>query len=316
MGNKALNKAKESKNDEFYTRIEDVEAECRHYEPLFEGQIIYCPCDDPEWSAFWKYFADNFARLKIKRLIATHYNPSGHSFKDEMTVEGLRTTTPLKDDGDFRSKECESIMKSCDIVVTNPPFSLFRVFMNEIIKNDKRFLIIGNNQAVAYKEILPLMIKGKIWIGYERGNTTFGFPKTYQPKEVMIWYDKNGNPWKCVSICWYTDLGSMRKGRPLRLIREFKGHEDEFQMLDGTKTININSLKDIPKDWDGSLAVPITLLQEWNPDQFEIKGLAEAPTINEKKLFKRLIVRRTSRIFAPAKEKELNEKGFEQLRLI
>ena len=317
MSNQALNKARASKNDEFYTRIEDVEKECRHYDVFFFGKSVYCPCDNPKWSSFWKYFSDNFSRLGLKSLASTYYNGGETSFATVMTGPESVVSHPLVDDGDFRSKECRDILERSDVVVTNPPFSLFRIFLSSVIELNKQFLIVGNNQALCYKELFPLILSGKVWTGYERGSTMFGYPADYVPRQVTIFFDADGKPWKCVSICWYTNLGPLRRGNPVRFVRQYSGHENEYRFIDGTQILNVDNLRDIPSDWHGDLAVPITLLLDWDPEQFEVLGQVKYCKIDGKELFTRLLVRkRQGYSFRQSEDKTLNMSGYEQLRLI
>lgn len=177
MGNKNLSAAKKAKNDEFYTRLTDIEKELKNYKEYFKGKVVYCNCDDSEESMFWKYFELCFEHLGLKKLIATHYDATKPTYKIELTKDingdGKVTKediikTPLKCNGDFRSEECIELLKEADIVVTNPPFSLFRQYVDQLVTNNKKFLIIGNYNAVTYKEIFPLIKEGKLWLGYNK----------------------------------------------------------------------------------------------------------------------------------------------------
>jgi len=212
MANRNLTAAKNAKNDEFYTQLSDVSDELKHYKEHFKNKIIFCNCDDPTWSAFWKYFHLNFAVLGLKKLISTHYNKENPTYKmeykggdDNNTKAGV--ITPLKGNGDFRSQECLDLLDECDIVVTNPPFSLFRSYMEILVKHEKKFLIIGNMNAVTYKEFFPLLKNNKVWPGYSNGAKTFLAPDGSERKM--------GNTW------WYTNLDIQKRHNPLTLWKEY-----------------------------------------------------------------------------------------------
>ena len=212
--NDNLHKAKDAKNDEFYTRIKDVAEELRHYKKHFAGKVVFCNCDDPTWSAFWRYFHLNFAELGLKKLISTHYDRTEPTYKmeyeggDDNDVEvGVKTL--LEGNGDFRSKECLDLLDECDIVVTNPPFSLFREFVGTLMEHKKKFLIIGNMNAITYKEVFPLIRDNQMWVGAnEKGGTRkgnsmcFAVPNDYSGKTV----DVDGIPMAQVSAWWYTNM--------------------------------------------------------------------------------------------------------------
>lgn len=183
MSNSNLQDAKKAKNDEFYTQYEDIDKELQHYAEHFEGKTVYCNCDNPAWSNFWQYFVDNFEALRLNRLISTYYEENGTVYKTEKTKEGI-TKTPLEGDGDFRSNECVEILKEADIVVTNPPFSLFREYIAQLMEYNKKFIVIGNQNAITYKEIFPLLKENKMWLGYgfNGGNAYFSIPKGAEDK--------------------------------------------------------------------------------------------------------------------------------------
>ena len=222
----ALHAAKKAKKDEFYTQRVDIENELRHYKAHFKGKIVLCNCDDPRQSEFFKYFVENFEKLGLKKLVATCYksqdvdlfsqgdcekaicqiyegdkNGNMRMDDDEINIR------QLKGDGDFRSAECIEILKEADIVVTNPPFSLFREYVAQLVKFDKKFLIIGNQNAITYKEIFPLLMNNKLWIGYKFGDMAFKVPPDSEPRETRYWQDETGQKWRSMgNVCWYTNL--------------------------------------------------------------------------------------------------------------
>ena len=262
MSNNAnLCNAQRAKNDEFYTMIEDIEKELSHYISHFKDKVVYCNCDDPEWSNFWKYFHMNFAALGLKKLISTHYNPGGSSYIK--TYEGgadddisVGTITPLESNGDFRSDECIEILKSCDIVVTNPPFSLFREYVAQLMEYDKKFLIIGNQNAIIYKEIFTCIKNDKMRLGIEipkKFNTPDGYTNT------MLGFTR-----------WFTNIKTTIEYK--RLILTKKYNPEEYPKYDNYDAINVNKTKDIPCDYDGVMGVPISFFDKYNPEQFEILG--------------------------------------------
>lgn len=207
-----LHKAKDAKNDEFYTQLTDVSKELMHYKEHFKGKVVFCNCDDPTWSAFWKYFHLNFLALGLKKLISTHYDKNEPTYKMEYTggndndIEaGVKTS--LEGNGDFRNAECIELLKESDIVVTNPPFSLFREYVAQLIEYDKKFLIIGNQNAVTYKEIFPLLKNDKIWLGNHCGDMAFMVPDDSEPRETRFWIDETGQKWRSLgNACWFTNL--------------------------------------------------------------------------------------------------------------
>lgn len=211
--NDNLHKAKDAKNDEFYTRIEDVAEELRHYKKHFEGKVVFCNCDDPTWSAFWRYFHLNFAELGLKKLISTHYDRTEPTYKmeyeggDDNNVE-VGVKTPLEGNGDFRSMECLDLLDECDIVVTNPPFSLFREFVGTLMEHDKRFIIWGNNNAITYKEFFPLLKENKVWLGYTANKTcTFRVAEGYRFDEKLTAQFNDGHKYgKVPAISIFTNL--------------------------------------------------------------------------------------------------------------
>lgn len=262
--NNNLQKAKHTKNDEFYTQLTDIDKELVHYKEHFRDKIVYCNCDDPTKSAFWKYFHQNFAELQLKKLISTHYNREMSTYKMEYTggddnnIEtGIKTQ--LKGNGDFSSQECLDILDECDIVVTNPPFSLFKNYVPILIAHKKKFLIIGNKNAITYKEFFPLLKDNKVWIGYNN---------------VKSFIQLDGSIKKFGNIGWYTNLEIEKRHEKLILNKKYT--PKEYSNYDNYLAINVNKVIDIPYDYNGVIGVPITFLDKYNPDDFEILGADEA----------------------------------------
>lgn len=283
-GNTGLHAARKAKNDEFYTRIEDVEAELYHYRDHFRNKTVYLNCDDPRWSAFWRYFALNFQHLGLKRLLATHYTgvvaPGQPSFmleilrgRDEDPETGRigvdsGVQTPLQGDGDFRSEECIELLKQSDIVVTNPPFSLFREYVAQLVEHGKKFLVVGNMNAITYKEIWPLIQGGQLWLGSTNFNSGVFFevsPDWEYSASYKFPREMNGKPvCRVAGICWFTNLDHARRHEELPLWKKYT--PEEFPRYDNYDAINVNKVKDIPVDYDGVMGVPITFLDKWNPE--------------------------------------------------
>lgn len=259
--NANLHKAKDAKNDEFYTQLTDVSKELMHYKQHFKDKIVLCNCDDPTWSAFWKYFHLNFSALGLKKLISTHYDKTEPTYKMEYTggddndIE-IGVKTPLQGNGDFRNQECLDLLDECDIVVTNPPFSLFREYVAVLMEYEKKFLIIGSQNAITYKEFFPLLRDDKVWIGCN------GVKEFLQP---------DGSIKKFGNICWYTNLDIKKRHEKLILWKNYTS--EEFPYFDNYEGINVNKVTDIPCDYDGIMGVPITYLDRHNPEQFEILGI-------------------------------------------
>ncbi len=272
--NNNLHAAKKAANDEFYTRIEDIENELRHYKDHFKNKIIFCNCDDPEESNFWKYFELNFEFLELKKLISTHYNATEPSYKLELigdidgdgkVTKGDIIKTPLKQNGDFRSPECVEILKEADIVVTNPPFSLFREYIAQLVEYNKKFIILGNNNAITYKEIFPLIKENRLWLGYNSNKTMeFKVPEGYKFSRE----DENGKYGKVPAISWFTNLETKKRKEDLLLYKKYNAKD--YPKYDNYDAINVDKVKDIPMDYYGVLGVPITFLDSYNPNQFEI----------------------------------------------
>ena len=307
MANKSLHQAKEAKKDEFYTQLIDIENELRHYREHFRDKIVLCNCDDPYESNFFKYFALNFNALGLRKLIATCYNGSPVQGNELMIDFGDLQTDPkkiaykveitevkdengngtinltdvqylLKNDknvlsilqtGDFRSAECIELLKQADIVCTNPPFSLFREYVAQLIEYEKKFLIIGNQNAITYKEIFPLIKENKLWLGFKTGDMAFKVPQTYEPRETRYWQDETGQKWRSMgNICWFTNLDHRKRHEDLVLYKKYT--PEDYPKYDNYDAINVDKTADIPCDYDGVMGVPITFLDKYNPEQFEI----------------------------------------------
>ncbi|MBR2771794.1 MAG: adenine-specific methyltransferase EcoRI family protein [Bacteroidales bacterium] len=308
MANKNLNAAKNAKKDEFYTQLTDIERELQHYWPHFRGKVVLCNCDDPYESNFFKYFALRFNQLGLKKLICTCYdgspvmgtelslfsldaegNEKKTAYKVEITevadmngdgavdlsdVEYLiqndkNVLSSLRGNGDFRSKECIELLKEADIVVTNPPFSLFREYVALLMEFEKKFLILGSLNAITYKEIFPLIKENAIWLGYKSGDMAFKVPEDYEVRETRYWEDETGQKWRSLgNICWLTNLDHNKRHEEMDLVCRYS--PEEYPVYDNYNAINVNKTSDIPCNYAGAMGVPITFLDKYNPDQFEI----------------------------------------------
>ena len=311
--NTSLHKAAVSKTDEFYTQMSDIEAEMKHYRAHFRGKVIFCNCDDPYESNFFKFFALNFNFLGLKKLIATSYtnspvagsqlalfegqNPgapnSRRPYKIEITavtdanadgavdladVEYLlknekNTLTPLTGNGDFRSPECVALLQEADIVVTNPPFSLFREYVAQLVEFDKKFIILGSQNAITYKDVFMLIKDNLIWLGMDNGGTKwFQVPLDYEiMTESRIKFDDQGNKYFSMgNIMWFTNLDVPKRHQTITLYKRYT--PEAFPHYDNYDAIEVSKVADIPMDYDGKMGVPITFLDKYNPEQFEIIG--------------------------------------------
>jgi hypothetical protein len=268
--NKDLTQAKKAKKDEFYTQLSDIEKEMKNYKEHFKNKIVFCNCDDPEWSNFWKYFMLNFNYLGLKKLISTHYESENASYKLEF--DGVDTLkTDLKENGDFRSSECIDILKEADIVVTNPPFSLFREYIALLMEYKKKFIIMGNINAVTYKEVFPLIKDNKLWLGQSihSGDREFRVPSNYPLEAAGYRTDEEGNKYiRVKGVRWFTNLDYKERHEDLILTKNYS--KKEYSKFDNYKVINIDKTAEIPIDYFKEMAVPITFLDKYNPDQFEI----------------------------------------------
>lgn len=288
--NKLLQKAKKLKSDEFYTQLSDIANELQYYKHHFENKVIYCNCDDPQTSNFYYYFASNFKELRIKKLITSCYKKqevslfnaetSERGFFYEYTGETNQNIRPnssdiihFDGDGDFRSQESIELLKQADIVVTNPPFSLFREYVAQLIKYDKLFLIIGNINAITYKEIFKLIKENKVWLGMNLGRGISGFivPNHYELYGTETKIDDTGNRIISPNNClWLTNLETPKRNEDIVLTKKYEGNESKYKKYDNYDGINVDKTQDIPNDYTGFIGVPITFLHKFNPNQFEI----------------------------------------------
>lgn len=290
MANKQLTGAKKAKKDEFYTQLADIETELKHYREHFKGKIVLCNCDDPRMSNFFYYFVLNFHFLGLKKLITTCYKNQNPDLCSEniseqavyLVYEGEDIGIPpnptiaglvrsLEGDGDFRSKECIAFLEEADIVVTNPPFSLFREYVAQLIKYDKKFIIIGNINAVTYKEIFPLIQRDQVWLGpsIHSGDREFEIPSSYPLEAAGSRTDDEGRRYiRVKGVRWFTNLDFPQRHEELTLYKKYS--PEEYPDYDNYDVINVDKVADIPCNYDGVMGVPITYLDKHNPDQFEI----------------------------------------------
>lgn len=335
-GNNSLNAAIKAKQDEFYTQLDDISKELKYYKQHFKGKVVLCNCDDPYESNFFKYFALNFNALGLKKLIATCYNgspiagdelpllfeieesePKKIAYKVEITevadynkdgavnladVQYLiqndkNVLSLLKGNGDFRSQECIELLKEADIVVTNPPFSLFREYISLLMEYGKKFLVIGNQNAIHYKDIFNLIKDDKIWLGYKFGDMSFKVPQYFEPKATRYWVDNTGQKWRSMgNICWFTNLDIQKRHEDLDLYKYYS--PEEYPKYDNYDAINVDKTSDIPIDYMDVIGVPITFIDKYSPNQFEIIGTSTiampkgAPYINGKRIYERILIRR------------------------
>ena len=278
--NANLHKAKDAKNDEFYTQLTDVAKELMHYKEHFKDKIVLCNCDDPTWSAFWKYFHLNFAELGLKKLISTHYDREEATYKMEYTggddnnIE-VGVKTPLEGNGDFRNQECLDLLDKCDIVVTNPPFSCYRLYVATLMEHKKKFIIWSNNNSITYKEIFPLLKNNEMWLGYTANKTlVFRIPDSYakwDEKETQKMNDGNHYA-KVPAISVFTNLDIEKRHEKLILWKHYT--PEEYPRYDNYDAINVDKVSEIPCDYDGVMGVPITIIDFYSPEQFEIIGMS------------------------------------------
>ena len=296
MAKKALNNnfhnASKAKEDEFYTQLSDIEKELKHYKKHFKDKVVYCNCDDPRISNFFHYFSYNFEKLGLKKLITTCYKnqsmdlfsqndkeqaiyleydgDKNGNFKPDPEEIGIKS---LQGNGDFRSKESIELLKQADIVVTNPPFSLFREYVAQLIEFDKKFLIIGSQNAITYKDIFQYFKEDKIWLGYKSGDMAFQVPEYYEPRKTRYWEDEDGQKWRSLgNICWFTNLDISKRNEDLILYKTYEDNKEDYPSYVNYDAIEVGKVKDIPVDYDGEMGVPITFLDKYNPNQFEIIG--------------------------------------------
>ena len=339
--NSNLHAAKTAKNDEFYTQLSDIENELRHYKHHFAGKTVLCNCDDPYESNFFKYFALNFRSLGLKKLIATCYNSSPFAGEQlslfdipylnteykkkaykaiiteipdsnndgaidifdiqDLLKYGDNVITFLHGDGDFRSDECVELLDEADIVCTNCPFSLFREFINTLVEHNKKFLVIGTQNAITYKEIFPLIKENKLWLGFHSGDMAFKVPRYYEKKDTRYWEDESGQKWRSLgNVCWFTNLDISKRHEDLIFVEKYS--PEKYPKYDNYDAINVDKVADIPEDYipcwfhcplaadckyaqqkgmnaaaegccekcNGQMGVPITFMDKHNSEQFEI----------------------------------------------
>ncbi len=312
--NKSLAAANKAKKDEFYTQLDDIANELKHYAAHFKDKTVLCNCDDPYESNFFKFFALKFNTWGLKKLICTCYGGSmlaqkEFNFDGASVAEGsadvkrvaykleltevfdkdkngavdledvkliLKANPPkrMKGDGDFRSEECVEILKEADIVVTNPPFSLFREYVAQLVEYDKKFLIVGNQNAITYKEVFPLLKANGIWLGVNAGDMAFKVPDDYEERSTRYWQDDAGQKWRSLgTICWFTNLDHKKRHEPLDLYKHYT--LEEYPTYANYDAIEVGKTSDIPMDYDGVMGVPKTFMDKYCPEQFEIVGTAE-----------------------------------------
>ena len=314
--NTTLHRASKAKKDEFYTQLVDIEKELKNYKDQFRGKVVYSNCDDPFESNFFKYFAANFNALGLKKLITTSYTkspivggqlplfemeglkPKGKEpFKIEieevpdtdrdgainlddvkyLLKHDKNTATPLHGDGDFRSEECIKLLKEADIVVTNPPFSLFREYVAQLIEYDKKFLIIGNTNAITYQEVFKLIQDNKVWLGINNGPKVYQVPDYYEQDNIFIGadgkkYAKMGN------TGWFTNIDFEKRHEDLQFYKKYT--PENYPKYDNYDAIEVSKIFEIPMDYDGVMGVPVTFLDRYNPDQFKILGITDRHNVS------------------------------------
>lgn len=335
--NKNLHSARTAKTDEFYTQLLDIEKELKHYKDQFRGKVVYCNCDDPYESNFFKYFASNFNALELKKLITTSYSGSpivggqlplfqvaGSKGKQPFKIEikevpdidkdgainlddvkyllkhDKNTATPLKGSGDFRSDECIELLKQADIVVTNPPFSLFREYVAQLMEHKKKFLILGDQNAITYKETFGYIKDDKLWLGYDNGGTKwFQVPMDYDITTESRKKIVNGVKYFSMGrILWFTNLDTTKRHENFVLYKKYS--PKEFPKYDNYDVINVDKVSDIPINYKGVMGVPITFVDKYNPKQFEILGVANSARwigykcftlIQGRKIYNRILIK-------------------------
>jgi hypothetical protein len=311
--NKNLHKANQAKKDEFYTQLADIENELKHYKDQFRGKVVFCNCDDPKESNFVKYFSTNFEHLGLKKLVATHYKEANLftqelPYKLEYTGDknGNRKPDPSEfmtkmiGTGDFRSEECIELLKEADIVVTNPPFSLFREYLAQLMEYNKKFLILGDQNAVTYKETFGFIKENKLWPGYDNGGTKwFQVPMDYDiPTESRKKIENGVKFFSMGRIMWLTNFDTTKRHEKTVLYKKYT--PEEFSKYDNYNVINVDKIADIPMDYAGVMGVPITFVDKYNPKQFEILGIANSARwigyecftiIQGKKIYNRILIK-------------------------
>ena len=344
--NSTLNDAARAKKDKFYTQLEDIENELRHYREFFCGKSVLCNCDDPFESNFFQYFAAKFNDLELRKLVTTSYigspiagsqvslfDPKRTAYMTEVTElhdwngdgredlndvkfaieNGIYRTRQLEGTGDFSSKEVVNLLKACDVVVTNPPFSVFRQFVKLMVDSGKKFLILGNINSITYKEIFPLIMANKLWLGYGMGRAISGFivPDDYELYGSEARLESDGTRIVATNQClWYTNIETPKRYWDIPLFKSYREEPERYPRYDNYDAIEVSKTAHIPVDYEGVMGVPITFLDKYNPNQFEIVGCTESEgtgfsnglwhddsqfkqaTINGHKVYKRLFIRR------------------------
>lgn len=281
--NASLNRAKRAKADEFYTSKETIEAELPRYAEQFRGKVVYCNCDDPRESEFVRFFCRNFRAWGLKGLIATHYEPNERNFSYFISADGSETEGPvtpadmrreeLPCNGDFRSQACVELLERADVVVTNPPFSLFREYVAQLVAHRKSFLVIGNQNAAKYSEIFPLLQADRIWLGYTSGDMRFKVPDSYGPRATRYWIDEEGQKWRSIGNgCWFTNLDTRTRHEAIDLRGNYYSPE-AYPTYVNYDAIEVSRVSEIPCDYEGAMGVPVTFLTKYCPEQFEILGM-------------------------------------------
>ena len=294
--NTNLHKAKKEANDEFYTQYEDIAKEIEHYKEHLKGKVVYCNCDIPHFSNFHKYFLDNFKELELKKLIVTGYSKDGNG-KCSIYNGEKSTNYDLLGDGDFRGDECVDMLQKADVIITNPPFSLFREFIKVVVDNRKDFLIIGNMNAITYKDIFPLIKDNKMFVGVsiKSGDREFAVPDNYPLLASGFRVDEQGNKFiRVKGVRWFTSFNT-HKNDYLELTKEY--NENEYPKYDNYDAINVDKTKHIPKNYDGVIGVPITFLDKHNRNQFEIVGFRRGDDgkdlrVGGKEIYARVLIKR------------------------
>lgn len=313
--NKTLHQARTNKKDEFYTQLVDIEKELGHYREQFQGKVVLCNCDDPYESNFVNYFSKNFEYMGLKKLVATHYKEANMFTQEppyKMEYTGFRKgerepqredfTTKLIGNGDFRSHECIELLEEADIVVTNPPFSLFREYVAQLMKYEKKFLIIGNKNAITYKEIFKLIKDNKLWAGYTPMGTDMLFDVPEAFVQYLVTNKREGSGYKIVDgvvkgraqAIWFTNLDTAKHHEKLTLYKAYS--PEAYPKYDNYDAIEVPKVLDIPVDYDGAMGVPITFLDKYNPEQFEIVRFRKGRdgkdlTVNGRSPYFRIVIR-------------------------
>lgn len=290
-GNAALTRAKKEKNDEFYTQKKDIENELIHYYHHLKDKIVYCNCDDYRKSKFVEYFMENFKKIGLKKLISTGFSKDGQGTYSEYDGTVFKTGF-LNGNGDALGEECTEILKQADVVVTNCPFSLFRKYVSHLMKYGKKFLIIGNINAVACKEIFPYIKNNELWLGVSisSGGREFRIPDNYVVRSKSLRIDENGNKYVCVDgIRWFTNMEHNKQHRPIDLYKKYSA--DEYPKYDNRNIIEVSRVSEIPMNYDNVMAVPISFIDKYCPTQFEIVDIMRG-AINGKPTYVRILIRR------------------------